>query len=31
VTYVCLNPKGTMAASTGTAPSFTISFNAQVK
>lgn len=31
VTYVCINPKGTMAASTGTPPSFTVSFNAQVK
>jgi hypothetical protein len=31
VTYLCINPKGTMAASTGTPPSFTVSFNAQVK
>lgn len=31
VTYVCLNPKGTMAASTGTPTSFTITFTAQVK
>lgn len=31
VTYVCINPKGTMAASTGTPPSFTVSFNAQVE
>ena len=30
VNYVCLNPKGTMAASTGTPPSFTVTFNAQV-
>lgn len=31
VRYVCVNPKGTMAGSTGTPPSFTISFNARVK
>ncbi|WP_240782146.1 CshA/CshB family fibrillar adhesin-related protein [Qipengyuania sediminis] len=31
VRYVCLNPKGTMAGSTGTPPSFTISFDARVK
>lgn len=31
VTYVCLNPKGTMAASSGTPTSFTITFNAQIK
>lgn len=30
VHYVCLNPKGTMAASTGTPPSFTLSINAKV-
>ncbi|MDE2561737.1 MAG: hypothetical protein KGL48_05760 [Sphingomonadales bacterium] len=30
VHYVCLNPKGTMAASTGTPPSFTLSINARV-
>ena len=31
VHYVCLNPKGTMAASTGTPPNFTLSIIAQVK
>lgn len=31
VNYVCLNPKGTMAASTGTPPSFSVTFNAQVQ
>ncbi len=31
VRYVCLNPKGTMAGSTGTPPSFSISFNSQLK
>jgi uncharacterized repeat protein (TIGR01451 family) len=31
VRFVCLNPKGTMAASTGTPPSFTVSFEAQVQ
>lgn len=31
VRHVCLNPKGTMAGSTGTAPSFTVTFDAQVK
>lgn len=30
VRYVCLNPKGTMAGSTGTAPSFSLSMRAQV-
>ncbi len=30
VRFVCLNPKGIMAASTGTAPSFTLSIQAQV-
>jgi uncharacterized repeat protein (TIGR01451 family) len=31
VNFICLNPKGTMAASTGTPPSFTVSFDAQVQ
>ena len=31
VKFVCINPKGTMAASTGTPPSFTISIQAQMK
>ena len=31
VRYVCINPKGTMAGSTGIPTSFTVSFNAQVK
>ncbi len=31
VRSVCLNPKGTMAASSGTPPSFTISVNARIK
>lgn len=31
VRYVCVNPKGTMAGSTGAPPSFTITFNAQVR
>ncbi|GAA0310967.1 hypothetical protein GCM10009087_21320 [Sphingomonas oligophenolica] len=30
VRFVCLNPKGTMAGSTGTPPSFTLSIQAQV-
>ncbi|MBU6268050.1 MAG: hypothetical protein KGN34_10945, partial [Sphingomonadales bacterium] len=30
VRFVCLNPKGTMAASTGTPPSFTLSIQARV-
>lgn len=30
VRYLCLNPKGIMAASTGTPPSFSISFNARI-
>ncbi len=30
VHYICLNPKGTMAGSTGTPPSFSITFNSQV-
>jgi uncharacterized repeat protein (TIGR01451 family) len=30
VKYVCLNPKGTMAASTGTPPNFTLSIEAKV-
>jgi hypothetical protein len=30
VRYVCLNPKGTMAGSTGTAPSFSLSMQAKV-
>ena len=31
VKFVCINPKGVMAASTGTPTSFTISFQAQLK
>jgi uncharacterized repeat protein (TIGR01451 family) len=31
VKFVCLNPKGTMAGSTGTPPSFTLSIQAQVQ
>lgn len=31
VRYVCINPKGIMAGSTGTPTSFSVSFNAQVK
>lgn len=31
VRFVCLNPKGTMAGSTGTPPGFTLSIQAQVK
>lgn len=31
VKFVCINPKGAMAASSGTPPSFTVSFNALVK
>lgn len=31
VRHICLNPKGIMAASTGTPPSFSITFNAQVQ
>ena len=31
VRFVCINPKGTMAASTGTPPNFTISINARLK
>lgn len=31
VRYVCVNPKGTMAASTGVPPNFTLTINAQVK
>ena len=30
VKFVCLNPKGTMAGSTGTPPGFTLSIQAQV-
>ncbi len=30
VHYICLNPKGTMAGSTGTPPSFSITFNSLV-
>jgi uncharacterized repeat protein (TIGR01451 family) len=30
VKYICINPKGSMAGSTGTPTSFTITFNAQV-
>ena len=30
VKFVCLNPKGTMAGSTGTAPSFTITIQGQI-
>lgn len=31
VRYVCINPKGIMAGSTGTPPSFTVAFNVQVR
>lgn len=31
VKFVCINPKGIMAGSTGSAPSFTVAFNVQVK
>ena len=31
VRFVCVNPKGTMAGSTGTPPNFTISFRAQMQ
>lgn len=31
VRFICVNPKGTMAGSTGTPPSFTISFRAQMQ
>jgi len=31
VKFVCLNPKGTMAGSTGTPPSFTLSIQAQLQ
>lgn len=31
VTYVCINPKGRMAASTGTPASFSISFRSQIR
>lgn len=31
VRYVCINPKGTMAGSSGTPPNFTISINARLK
>lgn len=31
VRYVCINPKGTFAASTGTPPNFSVSFNAQIR
>jgi uncharacterized repeat protein (TIGR01451 family) len=30
VKFICINPKGTMAGSTGTPPSFTITFQAQL-
>ncbi len=30
VRYICINPKGTMAGSTGTPPSFTVTFAARV-
>jgi Surface adhesin CshA non-repetitive domain 2 len=30
VRYICINPKGIMSGSSGTPPSFTITFNAQV-
>ncbi|WP_254913037.1 CshA/CshB family fibrillar adhesin-related protein [Novosphingobium sp. B 225] len=30
VRYICINPKGTMAGSTGTPPSFSISFNSRI-
>lgn len=31
VRHICLNPKGTMAGSTGTPPNFSITFNAEVR
>jgi hypothetical protein len=31
VKFICINPKGTMAGSTGTPPNFTITFQAQIK
>lgn len=31
VRFICINPKGTMAASTGTPRSFTVSFTAQIR
>jgi hypothetical protein len=31
VRFVCINPKGTMAASSGTPPNFTVTINARVK
>lgn len=31
VRFICVNPKGTMAGSTGTPPNFTISFRAQMQ
>ena len=31
VKFICVNPKGTMAGSTGTPPNFTISFRAQLQ
>lgn len=31
IRHVCINPKGTMAGSTGIPPSFTITFNSQVQ
>ena len=31
VTYVCINPKGRMAASTGTPPSFSVSFRSKIR
>ena len=31
VRYICINPKGSMAGSTGTPPSFTITFNSQIR
>lgn len=31
VRFVCFNPKGSMAASSGTPPSFSVTFDAQVK
>jgi len=31
VKFICVNPKGTMAGSTGTPPNFTISFRAQMQ
>jgi hypothetical protein len=30
VRFICINPKGTMAGSTGTPPSFSISLNALI-